>query len=223
MPELPRIMSMPIVFALGHASAGRFGGHVFRLISEFAELLTAAGAKMGESIGGKMVEIGPAESRGPGLVFDGSKTMKSLSLILMVVVVAGLSGCNQVRNEDAGMVVGGVLGGFLGSQIGDGTGQLAATAAGALAGALIGGSIGRSMDDLDRMRQQDSLEQVPTGHTNSWRNPDTGHEYAVTPTRTYETRGTYCREYTTEAWIGGKKESVYGEACRQPDGSWKTI
>ena len=132
-------------------------------------------------------------------------------------------GCNQIRNEDAGVVLGGAIGGLLGSQIGDGKGQLAATAAGALAGALIGGGVGRSMDELDRRRQQTVLEQVPTGQTDGWSNPDTGHQYAVTPTRTYETQSGYCREYTTEAWIGGRKETVYGKACRQPDGSWKTI
>lgn len=34
-------------------------------------------------------------------------------------------------------------------------------------------------------------------------------------------QGTPCREYYMTANIGGKKEQVYGTACRQADGSWK--
>ena len=32
-----------------------------------------------------------------------------------------------------------------------------------------------------------------------------------------------CREYTIDAIIGGKTEQIYGTACRQSDGSWKTV
>lgn len=31
-----------------------------------------------------------------------------------------------------------------------------------------------------------------------------------------------CQVYSTEAIIKGKKETVYGTACRQSDGSWET-
>ncbi len=141
----------------------------------------------------------------------------------MVAGVIGLAGCQEVRNEQVGQVVGGAIGGLIGSQVGKGSGQLAATAAGAIAGVLIGGNIGRSMDELDRMKAQRSLETTPTGQTSSWRNPDTGVEYAVTPTRTYQEGGTACRDYTTEAWIDGRRENVKGTACRQPDGTWRTI
>ncbi|HYW77842.1 MAG TPA: RT0821/Lpp0805 family surface protein, partial [Gammaproteobacteria bacterium] len=62
-----------------------------------------------------------------------------------------------------------------------------------------------------------------TGVPSAWRNPDTGNEYSVTPTRTYESEAGPCREYTIDAIIGGKKEKVYGTACRQADGSWKNV
>ena len=35
--------------------------------------------------------------------------------------------------------------------------------------------------------------------------------------------GRYCREYTTEAVVGGRTKQVYGTACRQPDGSWQLV
>ncbi|HEY0845038.1 MAG TPA: RT0821/Lpp0805 family surface protein [Noviherbaspirillum sp.] len=120
------------------------------------------------------------------------------------------------------MVIGGALGGALGSQVGGGRGRTAATIAGTVAGAAIGGAIGRSMDNTDRLRVSQSLEHSRTGVRSQWRNPDTGNQYAVTPTRTYETSGTPCREYTVDGNIGGRKEKITGTACRQADGSWRT-
>jgi len=148
--------------------------------------------------------------------------------ILIATSIAGvlaLGGCGdgQIRNEEVGTVVGGVLGGLLGAQVGDGSGQLAAAAAGALLGAYLGGNVGRSMDATDRAMTQQTLEAAPTGQHTTWQNPDTGNRYDVTPTRTYQEAGRPCREYTTEAWIDGKRETVRGTACREPDGSWRAI
>ena len=148
--------------------------------------------------------------------------MNKLSIFALVAALT-VAGCQEVRNEQMGQVVGGALGGLLGAQVGGGKGQLAATAAGAIAGVLIGGNVGRSMDEVDRMRTERSLESTPTGHTSSWRNPDSGAEYAVTPTRTYDADSGPCREYTTEGTIDGRRESVRGTACRQPDGTWQAI
>ena len=135
-----------------------------------------------------------------------------------------LAGCaNQGPQEQTGMVIGGILGGMLGHQVGDGRGRKMATVLGTIAGASIGGLIGRSMDDLDRMKMNASLETVRTGVTSEWRNPDTQNVYKVTPTRTYETAAGPCREYTLDASIGGKTEQIYGQACRQADGSWKIV
>jgi len=148
--------------------------------------------------------------------------MKRFVVLLLVGAAIALGGCaNQGTQEQTGMIVGGALGGLLGSQVGRGHGRIAATIIGTLAGAAIGGSIGRSMDETDRMKTAAALEDVRTGVPSAWRNPDTGYEYTVTPTRTYESASGPCREYAVDAVIGGKKEKVYGTACRQPDGSWQ--
>ena len=34
-------------------------------------------------------------------------------------------------------------------------------------------------------------------------------------------RGEYCREFSKEIRVGGRSESGWGIACRQPDGSWR--
>ncbi|HWI15055.1 MAG TPA: RT0821/Lpp0805 family surface protein [Burkholderiales bacterium] len=118
------------------------------------------------------------------------------------------------------MVIGGVLGGVLGAQVGHGTGRTAATIIGAMLGGAIGGNVGHTMDDRDRSHTALALEHVNTGVPSQWRNPDTGASYTVVPTRTYETAQGPCREYTMDAVVNGKAERVYGNACRESDGSW---
>jgi len=120
------------------------------------------------------------------------------------------------------MVIGGALGGLLGNQVGGGSGRTAAIIVGTLAGAAIGGRVGQSMDDTDRMKAALSPENVRTGVNSSWKNPDTGNQYTVTPTRTYDTGSGPCREYTVDAIVDGRSQKVHGTACRQSDGSWRT-
>lgn len=146
---------------------------------------------------------------------------KALISGLALAFTLGLSGCQS--NQQVGTVTGGVLGGALGTQVGSGTGRYAAIIAGTLIGGYLGGEIGKNMDENDRWRSQNALETYPTHQTSSWHNPDTGNDYRVTPTRTYESIAGAgpCREYTTEATIDGRRQTVYGNACRQSDGTWK--
>lgn len=150
--------------------------------------------------------------------------MQSKRVIVIALASAlVLGGCATNRfNEQAGMVIGGALGGLLGNQIGGGSGRTAAIIIGTLAGVAIGGNVGRSMDDTDRLKTARSLETVRTGVNTSWENPDTGNQYSVTPTRTYDADGGPCREYTVDAVVDGRNQTVYGTACRQADGSWRT-
>ena len=152
--------------------------------------------------------------------------MKSIKTVLISFTSAAvlLAGCaTPPSQEQTGMVIGGVLGGVLGSQIGQGKGTTAAIIAGTLIGGGIGGAIGRSMDEVDRLKTAQTLETVRTGVGSQWRNPDSGNTYTVVPTKTVETSSGPCREYTIDAVIGGRPEKVYGTACRQSDGSWKTM
>ena len=125
--------------------------------------------------------------------------------------------------QDQGVIIGAIAGGILGHQVGGGSGQVLATIVGTVAGAAIGGSIGRTMDETDRMNSAVALENVRTGVPSAWVNPDTGYEYVMTPTNTYDSGAGPCREYTLDATIGGKTEQIYGTACRQADGSWLVV
>jgi surface antigen len=148
-----------------------------------------------------------------------------LALTIGSCFIVSLSSCtNYGHQEQTGMVIGGALGGLLGSQVSGkhDDWRTAAIIAGTMAGAAIGGSIGQSMDEVDRMKTGQTLEAVRTGVPSTWRNPDTGHQYSVTPTRTTMTSAGPCRDYTINALIDGRQETVHGTACRQPDGSWRT-
>lgn len=122
-----------------------------------------------------------------------------------------------------GSAAGGAIGGLLGSNIGKGSGNTLATIVGVLGGALAGGYIGRSMDPADQACVNQALEHTPTNQTIAWQNPDNGSSYWVTPTQSYQgSGGEPCRDYVTDALVGGQRQEMHGTACRQPDGSWKT-
>lgn len=147
------------------------------------------------------------------------KTTHTVGALVLGVL---LTAC--ATQENTGRVIGGVLGGVAGSQVGDGRGRTAATVIGTIAGAAIGGAVGKSMDDTDRLKAGHALENNRTNQSSSWHNPDSGANYTVTPTRTWQSdAGRYCREYQTDVTVGGKTEHAYGTACRQPDGSWKVM
>ena len=155
--------------------------------------------------------------------------MNNLSKLAIAGVVSlALGGCTSGAGpkESAGTVGGAVLGGLAGSQIGGGSGRLVAVGVGTLLGGLIGAEIGRSLDRADRayleQTTQGALETNPSGTSSSWSNPDSGNSGHVTPQRTYQSAsGQYCREYQQTVVVGGRKESAYGTACRQPDGTWR--
>jgi surface antigen len=144
--------------------------------------------------------------------------------MVTLMCTALFNGCaTPPSQEQAGMVIGGVLGGVIGSQVGGGSGRTAAVILGTLAGVSVGGALGRTMDDADRLKTAHALENVRSGVPSQWRNPDSGHEYRVTPLRTYQSEQGPCREYTVEGQISGQRQQVTGNACRQADGSWHVV
>ena len=147
---------------------------------------------------------------------------KIITALLVAVMSISFAGCADMSKQDMGTVSGGVIGGLVGSQFGKGGGQLLAVGAGALAGALIGGAIGKNMDETDRLKMTRAMESNSVGQPAYWQNQKTGASYTVVPTKNVTVDGNqYCREYRSTAIIAGKKQQVYGTACRQPDGTWQ--
>ena len=145
-------------------------------------------------------------------------------LVTALFAVAFLLGACETNptKQDIGMATGAVVGGVLGHQVGGGTGKTVATIGGAALGAFVGSRIGKGMDRDDQLKTTRALEAAPDNRATAWRNPNTGQSHSVTPTRTYGSASSPCRDFTTTTEFDGREEVVHGTACRQPDGSWKT-
>jgi len=144
---------------------------------------------------------------------------------IIAILSLGLASCANMSNEDSGTLTGAAVGGLIGSAFGSGSGQAAAIVGGAFVGALVGNQIGRSMDRQDRMEMYHALRRNRHHH---WTNRRSGHEYDFQPIRTYyqddeEDGRETCREYRTTAYIGNKKQVIYGTACKSPNGDWEIV
>ncbi len=123
---------------------------------------------------------------------------------------------------NGGTVLGAIAGGVLGNQIGSGGGRVAATAGGALLGAIVGNEIHRGIQASDEARVARVLESTPSGQTISWKNPDTGNSFKVTPRPAFKGANQRdCREYTTWVFLGGYEKEITGIACRDSQGRWQ--
>lgn len=152
-------------------------------------------------------------------------------LIPILAMMLALPGCetdNWGSKQGVGTVGGAALGGLLGNQFGGGTGKTIATVAGVLLGGWAGNEIGVSLDRADRGQMSYAQERAftaPVGQQIVWNNPQSGNSGTIVPTRDGQdsATGAYCREYQTTVVVGGRKQAAYGQACQQPDGSWKVV
>ncbi len=148
---------------------------------------------------------------------------KAITAMVGGLCLVGLVGCQGWNKQQIGTVTGGVIGGVVGSTFGGGAGHIVGAVGGTIVGAFIGNAFGKHMDDVDRLKMREALERNRSQEASTWRNPDTGTTYTVVPKKTYYNASKQpCREYTTSAIIGGKRQHVYGTACRMKDGSWRT-
>ena len=155
-----------------------------------------------------------------------------MKLITMLSALSILSACAESQSnqkQTIGTIIGAGIGAIVGSHVGKGKGKLASVALGTLGGALAGSQLGKALDDIDRMKanetQQSALEKNKDGESSTWQNPNTGNSGRITPTRTARNQNTGedCREYEHEIVVDGKKELVTGTACRKLDGTWRVI
>jgi surface antigen len=159
-----------------------------------------------------------------------SLTKKLTTVSVAALLAVSLVACESTggTKQTGGALLGGVGGAIAGAQFGSGTGRIAAAVAGTLLGALIGSEVGRSLDKADLAYANNANQRAQSAPLNQpiqWNNPETGNYGTITPVRdgTDQRTGAYCREFQQTVTIGGKTESAYGTACRQPDGTWKVV
>ena len=127
--------------------------------------------------------------------------------------------CNR---ETIGAVMGGIVGGVIGNKTSSDKNKTIGTLAGAVIGVVLGKELGRSMDKTDAQCTGQALERARDGQAVVWNNPETGHNYSVTPYKTYQQKdGRYCRKYNATIKDGGKAQQYAEIACRNQDGVWE--
>jgi surface antigen len=152
--------------------------------------------------------------------------MRRTTIAAFAALSLGLGACEGMNTgQTVGSLGGAAAGGLLGSQIGGGSGKLAATAVGTLVGALAGGKLGGYLQGNDRQTAtQAEQTAVSQGEPIQWTNSETGNRGTIEPTRTYQDQtGQTCREYQHTVYVGGRAEQAHGNACRQPDGTWRIV
>lgn len=94
-------------------------------------------------------------------------------------------------------------------------------------GLLVTAAVGRSMDATDQACISRILEYAPDRAAVRWygavRGPYGGPAFAVTPLRTFERDGQFCRDFQTVGTINGETEQSYTTACRMPDSLWRAV
>jgi surface antigen len=142
-----------------------------------------------------------------------------LGAVLVMTLMLLAAGCET--RQETGRVIGGVAGAAAGTQVGNGATRAAAVVLGTVVGAVVGDRIGAWLDDDDEFRAQQVLENNRVDQTATWTNPDTGAEWAMTPTRTFRRGERPCREFETVVRVEGEAHVVDGVACRTDDGEWE--
>jgi surface antigen len=90
---------------------------------------------------------------------------------------------------------------------------------------LIGKRVGLTMDQIDQACVARILEFAPDRAAIRWYGAAKmdygGPAFIVTPLRTFERDGQFCRDYQATATVGGEDEQAVGTACRMTDGVWR--
>jgi surface antigen len=146
-------------------------------------------------------------------------TMKTLQIITAVLSLFLLSSCMMANKGQIGGAGGAAGGAILGQAIGHNT---ESTLLGAAIGGMLGYVIGNEMDKYDRQMLNSVYESTPSGQTQTWVNPDHGHQYQVTPQPAYRgPNNQQCRKAEILAVIDGRTERTYTTACRDMNGRWQ--
>ena len=149
--------------------------------------------------------------------------MRTLAFALVTTMVTlMMTSCADDGSMTSGGkgAIGGAAGGaVLGQALGR---NRYATVAVAAMGGIIGYLVGTEMDKSDTQKLNEALEYGEPGKTISWKNPDTGDAYQITPQAfiTDDATKQKCRITEVVATVEGKEQKTTSKACRNSDGQW---
>ena len=133
--------------------------------------------------------------------------------------------CHTVLNP-TGVIVGAMIGGLLGQAAGDG--RASTTIAGVVVGGALGATLTHNFNCQDRSyAYRTYYTGFNAGRPNrsyAWRNPQDDHRGTLRVGRFYnDPDGFRCVTFRQTAYIGRRQQVAYGNACRQPDGTWAVL
>lgn len=139
-----------------------------------------------------------------------------LSCLFLLTVAA--AGCSSVsgKTSDSWNI-----------QFGASSGGIAEDEASNAIAVLLDNDFGRALEPSDHKAvadaQKRALRARGVGAAVAWQNRKTGRSGEVRPGPVYQVNDTACREFTHLMVVEGRQLSSRGTACRQEDGSWKTL
>ena len=135
--------------------------------------------------------------------------------VVMVIAMVFTAGCESTSKKDMGTAVGATIGSLIGYRIDD---DASGALIGAAVGALVGRAIGQYMDESDRQKVSEALENAQEGETTRWHNQNTGYDHALTPTSTVYSEGDdECRTFEQEIIVDGERKLIDAVACKQAE------
>jgi surface antigen len=152
---------------------------------------------------------------------------RATQFAIILLLPSLMAACGPGNKQGTGTIVGATAGAVAGAAIGGPSNRVGGAAIGAVAGGIIGNVIGRDMDERDRQMaaaaEYRALEYGQSGAPVAWDNPQSQHRGQIVPGKPYVQAGLNCRTYTHTIYISGQPQTARGTACRQPDGTWKTV
>lgn len=140
--------------------------------------------------------------------------MRFLPAAATVLMMSALAGCSSVSGD-------GQASSWAGS-----SGVAEAEASTAIS-VLLNNEFGQALDVSDHKAvaeaQRQALRSPGVGSAVAWQNSATGRSGQVRPGPVYQVNDTTCREFTHEMNLSNRHLVARGTACRQDDGSWKTL
>ncbi|WP_417684615.1 RT0821/Lpp0805 family surface protein [Roseibium sp.] len=144
--------------------------------------------------------------------------MRLAELTCLLVLGAALSGCSAVSGGTSGA---------WNNQFGASSGSVAEDEASTAIAVLLDNDFGQALEASDHRAvaeaQKRALRANGVGVAVAWQNEKTGRSGQVQPGPVYQVNDTACREFTHVMVLDGHSLSSRGTACRQDDGSWKTL
>lgn len=94
---------------------------------------------------------------------------------------------------------------------------------GGIGGSKIGFTLGAEERLTAANAEYRALEYGQSGAPVEWNDRGGSHHGSVVPGKPYQQGSRYCRAYTHTVYGKDEPETAKGTACRDPDGTWKSM